>query len=274
MKAKTSITWMTVGLLLGSTLFQVACGDDSSAAASGGASSGTYGTGGVAGSVTGVNWQTCFACGNTSCSALATTCTNTDACQSFLECTLNCATGDTACGTACTVPVATNAAAVTAAANYVACLSTQCATACVPTVSGVGGAGSTASATVATTGCQGTPTYASCPAIDAESTCATVTGCSVVSSGYCSSPSGVPDCSYYYDSDSCGAYSWAGCYWSGGLCEGTPTVCSTLTAEAACLNLSYCSCTGTWSCSGPALSCTTQTTAAACATVPGCTWVN
>jgi hypothetical protein len=112
-----------------------------------------------------------------------------------------------------------------------------------------------------------------CADLSAPEPCNAQDGCSVVTSGNCSTPPGSTRTCNFSDSYWCGA---CGCSWEGGLgmCNGSgPTACPGLDSTLC----SACGCTWTLTsaaCEGMAWGCAAFTDGAACMDQRGCTWAH
>ena len=151
--------WLaTVGLVM---CFALACNSSSSNASPGTGDSGATSTstdgagpgstsGGVGG---GVDYQACFACGDAACAEQAATCDSTSGCRGLLDCIFACAQTDGDCQLGCVSGVDAASAEAVAASEYYTCTILACLDDCAPdTTTGVGGAGTTSTASTSTDG--------------------------------------------------------------------------------------------------------------------------
>lgn len=258
---------IVVGLFMVSTVVNCDEGGETSAATGGVGNTGVpqTGAGGNPASMSGINLSACLDCGKTACTTASSSCSNTAGCSDLLSCSINCTSGDSACQNQCVTVAANNSAAILAAADYVACLSVQCVSTCVPKVTGVGGATSVAT-TATPKGCYGAP-RASCPILS-SSECKIATGCTPTLVGKCAGTT--PDSSTLYDAASCRTYGYT---WDSltNYCYGTRVDCASNTTQYACQQRSWCSWDLWDQCSGSITPCV-QLTAATCTNTPGCRW--
>jgi hypothetical protein len=136
------------------------------------ASGGTMATGGSSS----YDAAACLACGAPKCPTQAASCASTEGCPQLLSCVLGCSLTDTSCATRC-AGNGSNANASSAAQAYAACAFLQCPTACMPSLSGSGGASGEAGAgpigtggTDATVGGSGNSTGGTAPSTGGTAT--------------------------------------------------------------------------------------------------------
>lgn len=282
---KISLGWIACGIGLVLASWSCDSGNSSGAQYNGGGAPGTNGQGGAA------TAAACVSCGTTNCPTEAKTCMDLPVCKKLAECTFACASTDAACKNACTTAAASDSAAIVAAANYLACITTECTDECFSTnTSGSGGAGSTATnigGTKSATGgagtggapvvyrCQGTNTVTACAQCSGTApscNCNAIPGCSGTTNFTCG---GTPtfDCTELESFTECATFGctidYAGT--TNSLCY-TPT-CASLSSNANCVDLPGCSITETYaSCSGTPTPCTSLGSSN-CAATPGCKWV-